>query len=290
MVFIPQFLLATETSIKAGRKSVIDETRSCSNCPSRKNCISRNFDERETRQFEQLVARKRRISRNVSLYKKHDTLNMLHIVRFGQFKLIGEDLSGEQRVVGFYMGGDLMGMDAIATGLHHFRVVALENSEVCEIPFSQATDMMSVEPGIQRRFFQAMSDSLNNLYSRSMLLAKTALDARFANFLLTLGQGYGRLGYSDKSFRLSMSRGDIGSYIGTSIESVSRLISRFNTLGVVSISGRMVGLCDRPYLQSLVAGDEQSAKRAALPLDSNAEDDRIANELRVGQGELLLAA
>lgn len=279
-----QNLLPTGTSSKADRKSVNDRSRLCSSCSSRMACISRDFNERETLQFENLTAGKRRIARNASLYRKHDKLNMLYIVRFGQFKLIGEDLNGEQRVVGFYMAGDLMGMDVIATGLYYFRVVALEDSEVCQIPFSEATDVMSIEPAIQHRFFQAMSGALNNLYSRSMFLAQTSLETRFANFLLTLGEKYSRLGYSQNSFRLSMSRGDIGSYLGTSNESVSRLISRFCAQGAVSIDGRMVELCDRSYLQAMVSGDGRSAKRAVLPLVPNAQGDRIAHELHVDMG------
>lgn len=290
MEFTPQFLLPMETAIMADKKSVIDETRLCSSCSSRKACISRDFNERETHMFEHLTAGKRRVLRDTSLYRKHDSLRMLYIVRYGQFKLISENSNGKQQVVGFYMAGDLMGIDMIATGLHQFRVVALENSEVCEIPFSEATDMMSVEPAIQHGFFQAMSVSLNNVYSRSPFLAKIALDARFANFLLMLGEKYGRLGYSQKSFRLSMSRGDIGSYLGISIESVSRLISRFNAQGAVSVNGRMVELCDRPYLQTLTSGDEQSAKRAGLPLASNAEGNRIENELHFSVGNLRIAA
>lgn len=257
MQLISRIVTATETFSKASKKSLIDKTCSCSTCPSRRVCISHDLDEQETDEIERLVAGTRRISKHATLYRKHERLKTLYLVRFGQFKLIGEDLSGEHRVAGFYMAGDVMGMDAIATGQHQNRIMALENSEVCELPFGHAADMLSAQPAIQRRLLQAMSESLNNQCCRSIMLAKTHVDARFANFLLTLGKRYRTLGYSDKSFRLSMSRGDISSYLGTSIETVSRLISRLNAHGAVSIIGRMVELRDQAYLEALVSGSEE---------------------------------
>lgn len=236
--------VANEPSVKADKKQVL----SC------------NLDQRATLQFEHLVAGKRRIRRHASLHRKHDRLNMLYLIRFGQFKLIGGDPKGEQRVAGFHMAGDLMGLDAIATGQHNFCPMALEDSEVWEIPFAAMTRVMSVDAEIQRQFLQTISEALNDEYSRSFLLGTTTLEERFASFLLKLGERYARLGYSDKSFRLCMSRGDIGSFLGTTIESVSRLIARFNAQGAVSIRGRMVELRDRHYLNALTCGDEKAVK------------------------------
>lgn len=128
-------LLSTETSITASKSLLADTYFSYPSCPSRKLSIPRNLDERETLQFGNMVTGKRRVARRASLYRKHDSMSVLYLVRFGQFKLIGGDLN-EQRVAGFHMAGDLMGLDAIATGEHHLRLMALENSEVCEFPFA----------------------------------------------------------------------------------------------------------------------------------------------------------
>lgn len=290
MKFDSEMLLGPDTSVKAETTRLPDHTcSSSSSCLLPKACIPRNFTERETLQFESLVSGKRRIARHASLYRKHDRLGMLYVVRFGQFKLIGEDLTGQQRVAGFYMAGDLMGLDAIATGKHHFRLIALENSEVCEIPFAPAVSMMSVEPAFQRHFLQTMSESLNNEYSRSFLAAMS-LDERFASFLLRLGEKYARLGYSDKSFRLPMSRSDIGSYLGTTVESISRLIARFNALGAVSISGRMVELCDRPRLKAFMCGDPEADKRGMARVRNRCEGDLVANEPHVSMAPLRFVA
>lgn len=258
MQLIPQVVVAMAPSSLVSKKSLTDNAHSCSSCPSRRVCISRDLEEQETGEIERLVAKTRRVAKHATLCRKNDRLTTLFLVRFGQFKLIGEDLSGEQRIAGFYMAGDVMGMDAIATGRHQYRIMALENSEVCEMPFGHTTDMMSAQPALQRRLFQAMSESLNSHCCRSIMLAKAPVDARLANFLLTMSKKFGNLGYSDRLFRLSMSRGDIGSYLGTTIETVSRLISRFNAHGAVSILGRMVELRDQCYLEGLVSGNNET--------------------------------
>lgn len=255
-------LLAKEIAEMASKKRITaDPCFPCSCCHLRKLCIARNFNQRETLRFENMLTGKRRLSRHTSLYRRHDILSMLYVVRFGQLKLIGGDQHSEQRVAGFAMAGDLLGLDAIATGKHNFRVMALENSEVCEIPFAAFTSMMIGEPAVQRQFLETMSAALNDTYSRAFLLAKTSQDARFAGFLLTLGEKYARLGYSDGSYQLSMPRSDIGSYLGTSPESVSRMIARFNAQGAVSIQGRAVKVRDRAYLHFLVRGEETAVGR-----------------------------
>ncbi len=265
--------------VSAGESAVPRD--GCATCHRIKACMPCNFNEREIQLFENVVAGRRRIARHASLYRKHDSLGMLYAVRFGQFKLIGGDQLGEQRVAGFHMAGDLVGLDGIATGRHEFRVMALENSEVCEIPFAALVSVMGREPAIQRKFLQTMSSALINEHEHSILLSTTSLDERFATFLLRYGERYARLGYSDKSFRLSMSRGDIGSYLGTTVESISRLITRFNAQGAVSIDGRAVTLHDLDYLHALVAGEAPTLARAeAQRVTSAATSQRLGAQVR----------
>jgi CRP/FNR family transcriptional regulator len=193
------------------------------------------------------------VERHASLFREGDRLDNLFAVRFGQFMSILRDSSGALRVAQFHVSGDMIGLDAIADGRHHFRLTALENSEVCEISYAAVTNMLSASADFQRDFLQSMSSALNAEHNHSSVLSRLSLDDRFACFLLDTGDKYERLGYSNKSFRLSMTRGDIGSYLGTTVESISRLIARFNAQFPVSIVGRAVELYDRAYLTSFLA-------------------------------------
>jgi CRP/FNR family transcriptional regulator len=260
MNIVPQVVHRLETARPADKKAAA--RAGCSACSLRKICISGTLDESEINHFETLVSGKRRVARHAGLLRKHETLDKLYVVRSGQFKLTLEDAAGQRRVAEFYLPGDVMGLDAIANGQHNYELVALEGSEVCEIPFDRIVSMMSVEPAIQRQFMKIMSVSLNDAFNRSFLLA-ASLEERFSGFLLRLAEKYGRLGYSSKSFRLGMPRGDIGSYLGTSVESVSRLVARFNAHGAVAINGRMVELLDWAYLHAVTSRDDQVLQRAA---------------------------
>ena len=210
----------------------------------------------DCQQFECGKVRRRRIAKHASLARKGDRLSGLYSLRFGQLKLIGGD-QHEQRVAGFHMPGDIIGLESIAVGRHRFRLLALEDCEVCEIPFPSLAALTARQPECQREFMNAFSAALNDEYSRSAILSMNSLEQRFVGFLLNVGEKYARLGYSSNSFRLSMTRGDIGSYLGTSIESISRLISRFNGRGVTLISGRTVDLLDRHHLEALARGDSE---------------------------------
>lgn len=260
MKIVPRVLHRLQTVQSAATKTVFHS--SCSSCALRKVCISSNLDERDMQHFEVLISGKRRIARHANLLKKDETLDKLYVVRSGQFKLTVQDAAGQRRVAEFYLPGDVMGLDAIANGQHNYALVALEGSEVCEIPFERIVNMMGVEPAIQRLFLKIMSVSLNNAFNRSFLVA-TSLEERFSGFLLRLAEKHGRLGYSSKSFRLGMPRGDIGSYLGTSLESVSRLVARFNAHGAVAIHGRMVELRDWGYLHAVTSRNDQILQRAA---------------------------
>jgi CRP/FNR family transcriptional regulator len=226
----------------------------CRMCGAQKSCLSVLFHDTDGGGFEGIVTGRRRVGRDSSLYREGDVFSALFAVRFGQFKSTRRNSSGGTSVSRFYMGGDLIGLDAIAAGRYGFRLTALENSEVCEISFPAITKTMAAQPKVLRRFLELMSAALNDQVEHSSMLSKTSLDERFASFLLELGAKYERRGYSGKSFLLGMTRADIGSYLGITVESVSRLISRFNTQSAVSISGRTVEIYDHDYLRAMLAG------------------------------------
>lgn len=197
---------------------------------------------------------RRRVEKHGSLAREGEKLSYLYSLRFGQMKVIGAE-HDLHHVTGFRMPGDLIGLESLATGRHRFRLLALEDSEVCEIPVAALKDAVAQHPGFQKIMLSAFSGALDEAYNRASILSMRSLERRFAAFLLWLSKKYACIGYSSSSFRLLMTRADIGSYLATSIESISRLIARFNVDGATRIRGRTVDILDRPYLEALACGD-----------------------------------
>lgn len=222
-----------------------------------------NFDTLLLKTLGSLVAGKRRVARNGRLCREGDKLGLLYVVRFGQFKAVADDSIGQQRVAGFHMAGDWMGLGAISTGRHNFGLIALDDSEVHEIPFAAAAKTMITHPQMHHRFLEIMSEALCGEAHHSMAVGNS-LDSRFARFLVQMGAKYSLLGYSNISYRLSMTRADIGSYLGSTGESMSRVVARFNAEGFVTISGRNVEVHNWVALDAVSRGLQREAKQTAI--------------------------
>lgn len=221
----------------------------CAMCSASKSCLPLLAERSEQHMTVPLVRGQRRVARNTLLCREGDQFHTLYIVRLGQFKILSRDPTGELRVVKFHMQGDVIGMDAIASGAFPNRAMALEDSEVCEVSYAQLRHAMFKDPPIADQLLRTMSKVMVDQHERSNLLSLASPEARFVSFLLSISKRYARLGYSSHAFRLPMSRSDIGSYLGTTVETVSRLISRLNAQDTVAIRGRLVELRNREALQ-----------------------------------------
>jgi CRP/FNR family transcriptional regulator len=155
------------------------------------------------------------------------------------------------------MAGELLGMDAISGDRHQCDAVALEDSEVCEIPFADLENLFGHVPALLRHFHRIMSQEITREQNVMLLLGNMRADQRFAVFLINLSARYATRGYSSTSFQLRMSREDIGNYLGLTIESVSRLLSRFKKQGLLAVDKREVTLLQPALLKAMAAGTEQ---------------------------------
>jgi CRP/FNR family transcriptional regulator, anaerobic regulatory protein len=209
----------------------------------------------EARLFERIVSGKRRIERKFPLFREGEQARQLYVVRAGQFKAVRTEPSGTVRVIKFHMPGDVIGVDTIFTGEQYCTLLALEDSEVCEIPYTEVLGLIGEDRKFAEEFIRVMSRSLAEQNDHSTLLSLPTLDGRFAAFLLAMSAKYAALGYSNRSFRMHMSRSDISSYIGASPETVSRVITKFNALQLTSIHRREVQLHDRESLVAMMSRD-----------------------------------
>jgi CRP/FNR family transcriptional regulator len=145
-------------------------------------------------------------------------------------------------------------MDAISTDRHHCNAVALEDSEVCEIPFASLQQLLADMPTLLRHFHRMMSQEITREQGVMLLLSNMQATQRFAAFLVNLASRYEARGYSGTQFQLRMSREEIGNYLGLTIESISRLLSKFKKSSLLRVKNREIELLAPARLKAITAG------------------------------------
>jgi CRP/FNR family transcriptional regulator len=228
----------------------------CSSCRLRELCLPMGLGESEMQRFDQIVSRRRFIPRDGILYRMNDPFTSLYAIGLGHFKTYEINAGGEQQITGFQMGGELLGLNAISTGRHHCNAMALEDSEICEIPFSRLEELFSDMPALLHQFLRMMSHEISQEEDAMLLLGNMRAEQRLAAFLVNLASRYGSRGYSSRRFQLRMTREDIGNYLGLTIESISRLLSKFKQQDWLRVRSRELELVDLASLDALATGVE----------------------------------
>ena len=231
----------------------------CSTCSMHELCLPMGLGDDDMQRLDSIISRRKRIHRGDHLYRMGERFLNLYAVRVGHFKTSHINTTGVEQVTGFHMAGELLGMDAISTDQHNCNAVALEDSEVCEVPFNRLEELFREIPSLQRHFHRMMSQEITREQSLMLLLGNMKAEQRLAAFLLNLSGRYARRGYSAKAFQLRMTREEIGSYLGLTVESVSRLLTRFKKSGLIAVDHKSISLDETEGLRALIATADASA-------------------------------
>jgi CRP/FNR family transcriptional regulator len=224
----------------------------CSSCNLREFCLPADFTDEELHKLEALTSTKRAYRRGDYLYRSGSKFESLYAIRTGFFKtqVLHED--GREQVTGFQMAGEIIGLDAISTDIHACDAVALEDSEVCELPFNRLEELSRQLPTLQRHLHKIMSREIVRDQGIMLLLGSMRAEERLAAFLLNLSQRFAARGYSASAFRLRMTRQEIGSYLGLKLETVSRTLSYFQESRLIDVHNKSIALLDMTRLLGLV--------------------------------------
>jgi CRP/FNR family transcriptional regulator len=212
----------------------------CSNCNLRELCMPTGFNPDEMQKLDEVVEKRRRVKQGEALFSSGETFTSLYAIRTGFFKtcVISED--GREQVTGFQMAGEIIGMDGIVSDHHNCSAVALEDAEVCVMPFSDIENLSRELPGLQRHVHKIMSREIVRENGVMMLLGNMRAEERLAAFLLNLVQRLHARGLSQSELVLRMTREEIGSYLGLKLETVSRAFSKFSEDGIIEVKQRYV--------------------------------------------------
>jgi len=224
----------------------------CSNCSLRELCMPVGLSVEEMSKLDDLVFLRRSVKRGEHLFRVGEPFDSLYAARTGFFKtkLLLED--GREQVTGFHMAGELMGMDGIGTERHTCDSVALEDSEVCVIPFERLEGLSREVEALQHHFHKVMSREIVREHGVMMLLGSMRAEERLAAFLLNLSQRLSTRGYSPTEFILRMTREEIGSYLGLKLETVSRVFSKFQEEGLIAVHQKNIRILDPKRLREAV--------------------------------------
>jgi len=224
----------------------------CSSCNLRELCLPVGFSEQELQRLDSLVATRRAVHRGDTLFRRGDPFQAVYAVRTGFFKTRVSSEDGRDQVTGFQMAGELLGLDGISTDLHTCDAVALEDSQVCVIPYGQLEHLSREFTDLQRQFHKIMSREIVRDHGVMLLLGSMRAEERLAAFLLNLVQRLEARGFSASALVLRMTREEIGTYLGLKLETVSRCFSKFQDDGLLLVRQKHVEILDPGRLQALV--------------------------------------
>jgi CRP/FNR family transcriptional regulator len=226
----------------------------CASCNFRELCIPAGVCAEDLPRFEKVVFARRRIKRGESLFNAGDEFKSIYAVRSGFFKSSLVDGEGREQVTGFSMGGELLGLDGIGGGRHNSSAIALEDSEVCVLPYALIEELSRELPALQRGLHAVLAREIVRDHGVMLLLGSMRAEERLAAFLLNLSKRFTARGYSRSEFNLRMTREELGSYLGLKLETVSRLFSAFQKDGLMEVQQKYVRIRDVPGLEQVLAG------------------------------------
>ena len=181
----------------------------------------------------------RTLSQGEYVFHEGDELKAVYVVKAGSVKACLTGTVGDEQVVGFHLPGELLGLDALlGMGVHGSLAIALEGTAVCAIPVAHLERFARHTPGGLQWFLRLAGEEIARCHHTQLMLNRMKAETRLSHFLLDLSRRFSERGYSAREFNLSMSRHDISNHLGLALETVSRLMTRFQQDGLLEVNQR----------------------------------------------------
>lgn len=224
----------------------------CLHCRIADLCLPHGLSEEEVSRLEAIVKRKLPIKPDEYLYRQQDQAQSVFMVKTGSFRSFVSNTNGVEQTIGFYLPGELMGLDALQNGQYHCSVVALETATICELPLSRLQNLCSKIPSLQSQLMHIIGREILAEHDHIVLLGNRSAQEKMATFLLMLSTRYKALGFSSTEFNLSMRRDDIANFLGLTIETVSRQLTELSKMGIITVKQRSVHINNLHSLKAIV--------------------------------------
>ncbi|RAU17717.1 transcriptional regulator FNR [Nitrincola tibetensis] len=223
----------------------------CSTCSLSSLCLPVSLNMTEMERLDNIIDKSRPLKKGEHLFRQGDTFTSIFAIRAGSVKSYCITNDGEEQITGFFFPGELVGLSGFNDTAYPVSAKILETTTVCEIPFERLDDLSGHMPELRRQILRTMSREISNDQQMMTLLSKKTAEQRVATFLIKLTQRFHERGYSQNYLRLSMSRNEIGNYLGLAVETISRIFTRFQTQNMILVDGKQVEILNYDALFEL---------------------------------------
>lgn len=223
----------------------------CQDCSISQLCIPYSLNETELDRLDNIIERKKPIQKGQEIFKAGQEMKCLYAIRSGTLKSYTITEQGDEQITAFHLAGDLVGFDGISDGTHPSFAQALETAMICEIPYDTLDNLSTSMPKLRQQILRLMSSEIVGDQNMILLLSKKNAEERLASFIHNLSTRFAERGFSPREFRLSMTRGDIGNYLGLTVETISRLLGRFQKSEMIAVKGKYISILNEEKLAEL---------------------------------------
>ncbi len=224
----------------------------CSQCGLVELCLPKGLTAEELAVFEQAINQKKPLRKSEYLYRAGDEMTSLYTVKTGAFKANIDSVDGQENIVGFFMPGELMGLDGIASGQYQCDMIALSYAHVCQLSYRDFEQVIEKFPVLRQEILSISSINMTTAQKMLIFISKRPVEERLAMFLISISQRFKARGLSESRFQLPMSRQDIANYLGMAPETISRQFKKLQDQGLVSIQNRDLSINNTAALRGTI--------------------------------------
>jgi CRP/FNR family transcriptional regulator len=228
---------------------------SCNECGLDNICLPRGLSHEEIESISQIVKAKKTLQRGEFIYHEGDNFRGILAIKSGSAKLVGADQHGNEHILNILLPGELLGFDGLSTDKHSCAAVALETTSFCLLPADSMDNLFQNIPSLTRELFRHSGEKMLE-DKNQLILSKRPAEERLAYFLISLSERLKRRGFSASEFKLSLSRQEIGNHLGLALETVSRLLKKFQEDEMIMVQNRFITITDLSALKKLLQVNE----------------------------------
>ncbi len=224
---------------------------SCINCSLDKICLPRGLSQDEINNISQVIKAKKILQRGEFIYHEGDDFRGLLAIKSGSAKLVASDQHGNEHILNILLPGELLGFDGFSDEKYSCAAIALETTSFCVLPAENMDELFQNLPGLTRELFRHTGEKISE-DKNQLILSKRPAEERLAYFLISLSERLKRRGFSSSEFKLSLTRQEIGNHLGLALETVSRLLKKFQDDNIIIVQNRLITITDQTALKNLL--------------------------------------